>query len=256
MDPIALLSLIFTAIGTVAAVAQLDPTIVSKLKIRGFGKKSDPSSLASVSNVISEIVRRRQPQNYEVRNIRSNQELTELWKLDEESYGQANIDYEVFMRWWEAYPKGLYAIFLDDQVAGAIGIWPVTKSFIQNFSTGKLKETDLPPEAIKLAGERGTDSWYVSGLVVRSGLRRRSVVAALLQEACLSWAIDSNLRHPVNVFAISISEEGDKLLSRYEFSLAASKEKMSDGYSLYSRKVSRLDIKKLIQMHDDKRKII
>lgn len=253
MDLVTILSLVFTAIGAVAAVAQLEKIgWVGRIKIPliGFGNNNLDPSLAAISSLLSKITRQRVHLNYEVRNIQTITELKKLWEIDAEAYGEASLNYQTFQEWWLAYQKGLYAIFIDGEVVGALGIWPATKKWTDELSSGISGEKDLPIDAIKRAGERGTDHWYISGLVIKKQLKRSAAVPVLLKEATLGWAIDSKLKHPVNLSAIAISDDGEKLLSRYGFNLVTPGNKMIGGYSLYSKEVGRSDILNLIQMHD------
>ena len=253
MDPIAILGLIFTAVGAIAAVAQLGrigwlPQI--KIPALSFSPNNLDPSLAAVSALLNKIIPNRTPPNYEVRNVQTLNELKKLWEIDAEAYGEANLDYQMFQSWWLAYPKGLYAIFINEQVAGALGIWPVTKKWVRAFSSGQAGEKDLSIDTLKMAGDRGTNYWYISGLVIKKHLRNSAAVPILLKEATLGWAIDSKLKHPVNLSAIAISEDGEKLLSRYGFKLIAPSDQMIDNYSYYGREVGRKDILNLIQLHD------
>src|SRR5271166_4495730 len=43
-------------------------------------------------------------------SISSPDELTELWAIDNSTYGAASITCEKFRDWWRAYPPGLLAL--------------------------------------------------------------------------------------------------------------------------------------------------
>jgi hypothetical protein len=259
MDPVAVLSLVFTAIAAIAAVAQLErigwiPKV--RLPFIGPGSRSLDPSLAAVSSLLRKIVPGTSTSNCEVRNIQTLDELKKLWRIDAAAYGDANLNYGHFQDMWHAYQKGLHAIFIDGEVAGALGVWPVTRKWIKEFSTGKVGEKDLSAETLKSAGERGTDYWYISGLVIKKEFRNGKAVPTLLKEATLGWAIDSKLKHPVNLSAIAISPDGEKLLARYGFTLATPGNHMIDGYSLYTRRVGRKELLQLIHLHDSSARAI
>jgi hypothetical protein len=58
--------------------------------------------------------------------ICSQDELEELWAIDNSAYGAASITYEKFRDWWRAYPPGLMVLNWDRRIGGAIGLWPLS----------------------------------------------------------------------------------------------------------------------------------
>ena len=49
--------------------------------------------------------------------------LQSSWAIDKAAYGEASITYE---HWWTSFPLGLWALFYQKRVMGAIGIWPLS----------------------------------------------------------------------------------------------------------------------------------
>jgi len=48
--------------------------------------------------------------------ICSQDELEELWAIDNSAYGAASITYEKFLDWWRAYPPGLLVLHWDQRI--------------------------------------------------------------------------------------------------------------------------------------------
>lgn len=251
MDIVALLGLFFTAVGSIVAVLQLIGEKVEKglLNAAYASRQIDPS-LAAIADLLARLMSSKACANYEVRNLSSVSELKELWKIDIEAYGPSNISFDVLQDWWMAYPAGIYGLFIQGRISGALGIWPVNRRWMMAFASGRAAEEDLKPEIIKTSGNRGTDLWYISGLVIERRLRRSMAVPILLKEATVGWAIDGRLKHPVRLAAIAISDDGEKLLGRYGFSLRTPSERMRDRHPLYTREVGRKDILRLIHQHE------
>jgi hypothetical protein len=251
MDAVALLGLIFTAIGSIAAVLQLlGEKIQASIFRLDFARTQIDPSLTAIADLMARIMSSRACTNYEVRNLATATELKDLWKIDVDAYGPSNIGFNVLQAWWMAYPAGIYGLFINGRISGALGIWPVNRKWMIAFASGRAAEEDLSPDIIRANGNRGTDSWYISGLVIETRLRGSMAVPVLLKEATVGWAIDGRLKHPVKLAAMAISNDGEKLLGRYGFSLLSPSERMKDHHPLYTREIGRKDILHLIHQHE------
>jgi hypothetical protein len=192
-------------------------------------------------SAISSILALEKRAELSVREVRTLIELKDLWQIDSQAYSNANIPFELFKHWWLAYPGGLHALFVEDKVIGAIGIWPVPISWMARLQDGSNGEADLLPEMIRDSSLLSCSVWYISGIVLDPEWQKTSAVAVLLREASIRWALDSSLSYPVTLYAIAISEHGERLLGKYGFSMRVPDDKMKDGYSLYGRNLEKRD---------------
>lgn len=178
---------------------------------------------------------------YHVSGIKTLSQLQELWRIDAEAYGEANLDYSRYESLWLANKKGLFALYLGGQVIGGFGIWPVPEVWMRAFQSGRVREADLPTTTDEFTGKAPTQHWYISGIVLALKYRGSYAASTLLWESTLTWVVQSSLIYPVNLAAIAISDDGEKLLARYGFALLAPASQMIDGYSLYTRSLGRDD---------------
>ena len=251
MDIVALLGLFFTAVGSIAAVLQVaGKKIQEGLSVATSASRQIDPSLSAIADLMARLITSKGCSNYEVRNLETVGELKDLWRIDIEAYGPSNISFNVLQDWWIAYPAGIYGLFINGRISGALGIWPVNRRWMLAFASGHAAEEDLKPDIIRTSGSRGTDFWYISGLVIERRLRGSMAVPILLKEATVGWAIDGRLKHPVRLAAIAISSDGEKLLGRYGFTLRTPSERMKDCHPLYTREIGRKDILRLIHQHE------
>ena len=197
----------------------------------------DPSSVAL--SALWEIAVDRTP-GLHVRPIRNLDELKVLWGIDNRAYGNANVTFESFQSWWLAYPHGLQAILQDQDVLGAVGIWPVPESWQRDFWAGRCSEEELSAEMVAEAAHGPRTNWYISGVVLDASKQRTGAIASLLRQAALAWGHEANIREPVTVTAMAISQHGERLLNRFSFSLVSHGAK--DGYPIYTRTVAPRDL--------------
>lgn len=184
---------------------------------------------------------------YCVRPIATPNELRELYEIDAVAYGEADIGFELFQRWWLAHDTGLYALFAqEDQILGAIGIWPTTKAFYIALSKGMASEKDLSSDVIKKAARSYCKYWYISGIVLKEKSRRTTLAAMLLHQAINQWTLDHDIDFPVNLYAIAYSRPGEQMLARFDFRIVLPAQLSKDGYPLFQRSLARGEFKSLI----------
>ena len=176
-----------------------------------------------------------------VRYVETRGELHALWQIDDEAYERASIPYDTFERWWAAYPPGLKGLFAGSDVMGAIGIWPLSKTWAASFCTGTVKEHDLPIETLRRFRSRAADHWYISGIVLKQHLRGTEAVKTLLSEGLWLWAKREECRFPAEVLALAYSKKGEELLRRFAFSLFLSSGQTADGIPMYRRRFASRD---------------
>jgi hypothetical protein len=115
---------------------------VARVEISAAGVLDNPS-LAAIREAIRHFCPNRGGQELRVGAIRSPAELEELWAIDGAAYGEASITYEKFRDWWSSFPSGLRALFFQNRIMGAIGIWPLSARCAGFLKSARLKESQL-----------------------------------------------------------------------------------------------------------------
>lgn len=92
--------------------------------------------------------------------IRSPAELKNLWLIDNAGYGEANITFPHFLKLWEAFPLGLRVLFFENDIMGALGIWPVSSKWADQFKSARLKEAQLDSQIVRQCASEPARHWY------------------------------------------------------------------------------------------------
>ena len=177
-------------------------------------------------------------EHLQVRYIRSAAELEDLWEIDNAAYGEASITYEKFQDWWFSYPSGLHALFFRTRVMGAIGIWPLSSRYAELFTHGRIKESQLNGRAMRPFMNTPAQSWYISGIVLRSELRGGRAIKILLSRGIGCWLATARIDFPCELLALAYSEQGRALLEGFDFFKLQNARAMPDGVPLFALQVS------------------
>jgi hypothetical protein len=173
-----------------------------------------------------------------VRQIQSSAELEDLWEIDNAAYGEASITYGKFKDWWMSFPSGLYALFFRTRVMGAIGIWPLSDRCAGLFANGQLKESEINGRTMRAFRHTPTQSWYISGIVLRPELRGGRAITILLSHCIGSWLSSANIHFPCQLVALAYSEQGQALPEGFDFFKLQNAKTMPDGVPLFALKIS------------------
>jgi hypothetical protein len=138
--------------------------------------------------------------------ICSQDELEELWAIDNSAYGAASITYEKFRDWWRAYPPGLMVLNWDRRIGGAIGLWPLSDRTAARLTNAQLKESDLTGEMMRPFREAQTRHWYVSGIVLRPELAGTRAIRVLLGDGLSHWILHRRDHIPFPTFSSCVFE--------------------------------------------------
>lgn len=177
--------------------------------------ETNPLSIA-LNDVIGAI----ETPGYYVRHIQTTEELTELWNIDRSAYSDVMLSLDEFYSWWSCFEYGLKAIFLEDAIIGALGIWPLHEEIGANFKAGLLKERELLPMTLDEVSKSGSRHWYASGIVLKNEYRistRKSPIGALLKIGLNTWLESPYLHFPAEICSIAISPDGQRMLERFSF---------------------------------------
>lgn len=166
--------------------------------------------------------------------IRTEAELLNLWTIDNEAYGDGNITFDHFLALWNAFPAGLHVLFHENEIMGAMGLWPVTSAWAEQIKSAQLKEAELDPHAVCEAGSRAACRWYITGLMLRAELiGAGGAVKTLLNGALGAWVNELQVDYPCEILALAYSNEGERLLRRFGFHIAQHASRMPDNCPLY-----------------------
>lgn len=164
--------------------------------------------------------------------VESERVLRELFLIDDEAYGDDSISYELFKDLWSAFPQGLIALYCDDRIIGAIGIWPLDSSWAERLKNGRIRERDLDPGSMKKYRTRAAAFWHISGVVLSPSASPRAV-RTLLADGIRTWRIEAKIAFPSAFLALASSDEGRLMLERFGFFRIQNASAMPDKLPLY-----------------------
>lgn len=189
------------------------------------------------------LIANRYNQRHVVSAIANECELKALYAIDSDAYGAANLPYEVFYRWWSRHKTGLYALRVDDEILGAIGIWPICRQWLSSYMKGDLRESDLDENDFVTTYGPENCYWYVSGIVLKPSSRGSVLAGLLIRETLLQCTLDHEIGFPMNLFALAYSDMGERLLQKFGFNLTGNGTDLPDGLPIYQRQLSREEMK-------------
>jgi hypothetical protein len=165
--------------------------------------------------------------------IRSPAELKDLWAIDNTAYGDANITFEHFLALWKAFPLGLRVLFFENEIMGAIGIWPVSCHWAERLQAARRKEAQLNSNMVRQQAPSPTQCWYVTGIVLREQLIGSRGSKMLLKDGLGSWLKMAKIQYPCQILALAYSKHGKRLLERFQFFKVQDEATMPDKCPLY-----------------------
>ena len=147
---------------------------------------------------------------FQVGEVASIDKLSELWAIDKTAYGEASLSWETFKGWWRSYRPGLKALFLEDRIVGAIGIWPLSERCARRLAAGRIKESEITGRMMR--GRKPAHCWYISGIVLKPEIAGGAAIRALFSQGIGSWLTRGNIEFPCELFALANSLEAETLL--------------------------------------------
>ncbi|MBS0657744.1 MAG: hypothetical protein JSR82_05785 [Verrucomicrobia bacterium] len=164
--------------------------------------------------------------------VETEQQLRQLYLIDDDAYGAASIPFELFRDLWVAFPAGLVALFREDRIIGAIGIWPLEMAWHARFKACQLKEVELDPASMEGYQQKPSKLWYISGVVLSPSASSRAI-KMLLEDGVRAWRRNVKLAFPCEFIALASSDEGLLMLEGFGFYRLQNGAKMPDGFPLY-----------------------
>src|SRR5271165_1202242 len=193
----------------------------------------DNPCLAAIREALRHFCANDNHQQLRVGPVRSPAELEDLWATDSAAYGEASITYERFQDWWSSFPLGLRALFFQNRVMGAIGIWPLSNRCARLLKSAQLRESQLIGRMMRRHLEQPPRFWYVSGLVLRPQLSGSRAIRLLLSQGIGFWLKSPNMTYPCELLALAYSAQGQALLERFNFFRVQNAAAMPDHVPLF-----------------------
>jgi hypothetical protein len=193
----------------------------------------DNPCLAAIREALRHFCANDNHQQLRVGPVRSPAELEDLWAIDSAAYGEASITYERFQDWWSSFPLGLRALFFQNRVMGAIGIWPLSNQCSRLLKAAKLKESQLIGRTMRKYLASPSRFWYVSGIVLRPQLIGSRAIRVLLSQGMGSWLESRKIDFPCELLALAYSAPGQALLEGFNFFRIQNATAMPDHVPLF-----------------------
>lgn len=184
-------------------------------------------------------------------------ELAEANSLAAACYRKDALPNEVVELWRLKNPI-MFACIMDQYgaVEAALGIMPLTESFMEHFIAGKVVENQIGPEDIHSIEERKrVGQLYVSGVVVRdAGTQRGHMRAGLLLWATVQYLAKLyGTRRKRTLYALAATREGEHLLKRLNFRIVSRAGQRLDRHDLYSLEWNKSTLNRVRTMIPDYR---
>jgi hypothetical protein len=179
----------------------------------------------------------------EVHRIANLEQLKELYLIDSDAYQECSIPFEVFELWWSSYEPGLNVISRKNKIIASIGIFPISVEQYQDFTKGRITESDLLPVSLEECEETPQHCWYFSGIVISPNIRgtKAAPLKLLLWAGLGQWAGSSYISYPAQCCALGYSQEGQLMLKRFGFSSIPESESFPDGCPVFSLSFSSME---------------
>ncbi|MEP0870943.1 hypothetical protein NDA01_14135 [Trichocoleus desertorum AS-A10] len=157
----------------------------------------------------------RQDKELRFRTISDKETLKRLWRLDQQAYGDYNIDIEVFMEWWTQYPPGILLMTRGSKILGSIGIWPLTEECFEEIKEFRKKEKNIRAHDIFSQAEAfKCKTWYISGIMLNTPEQNFHL---LIAQALHNWAQIVSSTGLFKFLALAYTREDQDLLELLDF---------------------------------------
>ncbi|XGW00777.1 MAG: hypothetical protein ACAF41_34325 (plasmid) [Leptolyngbya sp. BL-A-14] len=184
-----------------------------------------------------------------VQYVESLERLQELFSIDADAYQDCSLTFEQFQGWWTRYNQGSTIVLCDNQIIASIGLWAITDEQFEAFIEGQIPEHDLLPVTLEECDQTPQRNWYASGIVLKKPLRgnvKTNPIKLLLERGVGGWIDSGHVSYPMRVVALSEFQEGENLLTRFNFMKVRSGEHMPDKCDLYALQLTSQDDAELL----------
>lgn len=150
-------------------------------------------------------------------------------RLYQTAFGQSSVPTAIQFAWWNQYSEGMWAIFHDDVVIGAMSCYPIDALTYWQIRKGEIREKDIYPEKVSITTLYG---FYWSELVVLPEYRKQHLAKQLITSYWQHHYAFQN--YPV--LAMAYSEAGANVLQSQGFSNVLSAHLQPDHMDVWEKK--------------------
>ncbi len=178
------------------------------------------------------------PPVFEVRAIRTGDELCNIAELDKKTYGEHSVDYNGLLEWWQCYQQGIYALLRNSIIIGAVGIWPLTKNAFEKLIAGSWRESKIGTNDICEKSDKQM-YWYFGDIILEKKYTGKKydgqkIVHFLLNNAAKVWIEEAPLADTVDLCAIGATDKDVHILEHWLGFMYVHR-KTPDGLPIYRR---------------------
>lgn len=167
-----------------------------------------------------------------VKNISSLKELESLYKLEQKTLGTEALDNNRLEYWWQKYEPGIKALFYENQIVGAISLWPISETSAQSLKNRVknrvFEERELEPLSRQSCQEKPCRFWYIGAIYLDTRLQSKglkgSFMRNLLFRAFIIWLGDESAfidcsSEGVEILAIAVNKSVASRLRKWQFQI-------------------------------------
>ena len=166
---------------------------------------------------------------YKVYTLNSTKELKKVYNIDCEAYGKSNISFNILENWWKQYSKGIYVIKVNEEIIGALGIFPLSLESYNSLKNGFITEKEI------IIDKNNQKYWYISGIVIVEKYRKKRAIIHLLNTSIKYWLNNLIITDNITIGSIPISKEGLHLLEYFNFNRVKNAKDRKDNYPFYEK---------------------
>ncbi|HEY0076279.1 MAG TPA: hypothetical protein VGB77_19425, partial [Abditibacteriaceae bacterium] len=145
-------------------------------------------------------------------------------------------------QWHARYASGILCLEHEEQIIGALGLWPLTQIAYEALVTGKLREEDIEAHYLSIPGTDQTLAWwYVADIILLPQYRGTRTAGILLHQALSLWFRDAPLADLVHLAALAYSIQGKSLLQKLGFQRQGIS---PDDYAIYTYSTHKKDMQR------------
>lgn len=148
--------------------------------------------------------------------------------LYQTAFGNSSVPRHLQLAWWKNYPNGMWGIFLNGAVVGAMSCYPIDRSTYLQIKKGEIREKEISPEKVSLTHLYG---FYWSEIVVLPEFRQQQLAQKLINAF---WDYHQAFQN-YPVLAMAYSSEGSKLLQSQRFINVLSASHQPDQMEVWER---------------------
>jgi hypothetical protein len=165
-------------------------------------------------------------------------EITLVSALESDFFQGSSLDAEGLFSWWKSYPKGVYVFFVENNLAGAMSIWPIRNSIFSRLKAGTIAEMEILADDIISSEECRTFSqanWYLASVILAPRYYGKGLSKIFTRLVMHEWVANGNLNEFLELCALAYTTNGARLLTNMGFYQNGN---LSGKYSVYTRQTT------------------